>query len=143
VLTLKNVAYAPDIAVNVVSCSLMEMAGFKLVTYQGKVQSFYDDELVSEAVRNLDGLYHLQAAKSSQLFVSIDDWTTELSSDPKETDGLELFSSTFFSEGSDGGLCANCSNLSESIISVNTTENANEATELSSVLESTNGITDH
>jgi hypothetical protein len=59
--------------VNVLSCSLMEMVGFKLVTYHGKIQSFYEDELVSEAFRNLDGLLYLQVAKSSQFFVSLDD----------------------------------------------------------------------
>ena len=48
-LVLKDVAFAPRLAVNVVSTAKLEITGYKIITFQGKSTILLDDELVKEA----------------------------------------------------------------------------------------------
>ena len=53
----------------------MGISGFKL-TFKGKTQASFNNKLITEAYKNSNNLYIVQVVKSSQIFVSCDDWTT-------------------------------------------------------------------
>lgn len=73
-LVLRNVACVPAMAINIISTSLMDTAGFNLVTQKGKTTVLFKGELVTVAQRNVDNLYVVPVAKPRpQILVS---WQT-------------------------------------------------------------------
>ena len=86
-LTLKNVAYVPNLAINIVSTSKLEKAGFKLITFKGMTSLYFENDLVCVAKRSKEDLYELDLVDTvfvtktrsslcdSNSKVNLDKWT--------------------------------------------------------------------
>ena len=67
VIVLKDVALAPKLAINAVSTSRLEMAGYKIITYKGKTSIYLEEELVYTATRSVyNNLYILDTVSKTE-----------------------------------------------------------------------------